>query len=36
MDTGNLPSWKAADEVYSRAYRVLESLAAKGHAIPAR
>ena len=31
----NLPNWKAADIVYSKAYRVLESLAERGHATPA-
>jgi hypothetical protein len=30
-DTGNLPSWKNADRVYSNAYKMLESMAKNGH-----
>jgi hypothetical protein len=26
MDTGNLPEWPGASEVYSRAYRILEEI----------
>ena len=32
---GNLPTWPGADAVYSKAYRVLESMARRGHATPA-
>jgi len=30
----NLPSWPGAAAVYSKAYRVLENMARRGHATP--
>ena len=30
-DTGNLPAWPSASAVYSKAYRVLERMAERGH-----
>lgn len=32
----NLPDWPGADICYSRAYRLLECMAKKGHATPAQ
>jgi hypothetical protein len=33
---GNLPMWNGASKCYSRAYRILETMARRGHVKPGR